>query len=189
MLEWLVALDVSVRDWVIALPHPPWLTTVMVGATLAGRAGAVWVALGLVRALRRRGCWPAFFRLVLSLAVTFLVVDVVLKPLVGRPRPPWPGLVSEHILSPSTSASFPSGHAASAVAGAFALTRFWPEAWGPLWALAALVVVSRVYLGVHYPLDVLGGAFVGAIVGAFVTGLAPAPSSQASRPPAGPTAA
>jgi undecaprenyl-diphosphatase len=57
--------------------------------------------------------------------------------------------------------SFPSGHAASAVAAAVTLARLWPNGRLVLWLLAVLVAVSRIYVGVHYPLDVLGGAVLG----------------------------
>lgn len=182
MLDWLIALDVTLYDWVLGLPHPPWLTWIMVALTLAGRGGAVWVLLGLYRVVRHRADGPAFFRLVLALLVTFVLVDGVLKPLVARARPPWPGLVADTLLSPPTSYSFPSGHAASSVAGAFALARFWPRAAAALWMLAALVALSRVYLGMHYPLDVVAGGVVGGLVAVLVTGLAPTPGDSAVEP-------
>jgi undecaprenyl-diphosphatase len=57
--------------------------------------------------------------------------------------------------------SFPSGHTATAVAGAIVLSYFVPQA-APLFALlAALIAYSRLYVGVHYPLDVLAGAAIG----------------------------
>jgi undecaprenyl-diphosphatase len=57
--------------------------------------------------------------------------------------------------------SFPSGHAASSVAGAVTLSQLWPAGRVVLWSLATLVALSRIYVSVHYPLDVLGGALLG----------------------------
>jgi membrane-associated phospholipid phosphatase len=66
------------------------------------------------------------------------------------------------------SASFPSTHAAASFAGAYALSKLFPEIRIPIWLLAWLVAYSRVYVGVHYPLDVIGGAVVGLAAASFV---------------------
>jgi undecaprenyl-diphosphatase len=63
-----------------------------------------------------------------------------------------------------TTSSFPSGHALSSFACAFVLTRLAPRLAAPAFALAALIAMSRVYVGVHYPLDILVGAVLGVVV-------------------------
>ena len=73
--------------------------------------------------------------------------------------------------------AFPSGHAALAFAGAVVLTRVLPAGRIVWWVLAAATAYSRVYLGVHYPLDVLAGAVVGAASGFAVLRLTRFPST------------
>lgn len=84
-----------------------------------------------------------------------------LKLATDRPRP----YVADPGQDPLTRAvlevSFPSGHAATAFAGATALLRFLPRRAVPLYVLAAAIAWSRVYVGVHYVSDVVVGAGLG----------------------------
>ncbi len=137
---------------------------------VVGRAGLVFVVAALVRGFFDKKLAMAAWQTVLAVLLAMLVSDGVLKPAVNRPRP--------FIAHPSlhtagarpASGSFPSGHAAESFAGALLLASTWPQARVGIWAVAALVGVSRVYLGVHYPTDVLAGALVGLAVGWLVLG-------------------
>jgi undecaprenyl-diphosphatase len=60
--------------------------------------------------------------------------------------------------------AFPSGHAATSFAGATVLSFAFPKLAPYLYVLAAAVAFSRVYVGVHYPLDIVGGALLGVVV-------------------------
>jgi undecaprenyl-diphosphatase len=89
-----------------------------------------------------------------------------LKSAIPRHRPRVHALVSiphDH--------SFPSGHAATSFACATVLAAAWPRARGALYALAVLIAFSRLYNGVHFPLDVFGGTVLGVAVGAAVRAL------------------
>jgi undecaprenyl-diphosphatase len=81
--------------------------------------------------------------------------------------------------------SFPSGHAATSFAGAALLSRFLPGRWPVLFLLAVGIAFSRVYVGVHYPADVVGGAILGTLVAIALRQLAAVPLRSRPEPPPG----
>ena len=141
----------------------------MLFATTIGGGGFVWFATAAIASVfpaRRGKAW----QLILAALFTWMAVDGIVKPLVGRPRPfdvdPQIKLIDQRPVS----ASFPSGHAAMAMAGALAGTRLFPAAGWLMWPLAAVITCSRIYLGVHWPSDVFAGALIGLACGWFVLG-------------------
>ena len=125
-----------------------------------------------------------------AVGATSAVVNLVVKPIGHRRRPDRtaPGVAEARQVPMPGSASFPSGHAAAAVAFASGAGRVIPFAGLPLHTLAALVGYSRVHTGVHYPGDVIGGAVLGAaiadVTGAWISRIWP--TSRSSEPPSGP---
>jgi undecaprenyl-diphosphatase len=100
---------------------------------------------------------PVVFALVVAAYFASAAIVDVLKAIVDRHRPVDHPLVT-HLSSPS----FPSGHAATSFACAATLAAFVPRSGQiVLYVLAAAIAYSRVYVGVHYPLDVLAGAALG----------------------------
>jgi undecaprenyl-diphosphatase len=170
VLEQLLLADAAARAW-LTTHHTPWLDAVMYAASVTGRAGAVWLAVGLVAMrLRRPRLAGQFWQLVLAIFLTLGFVDLVLKPTIGRSRP-FDAIEDVRVVGARpASLSFPSGHAASAFAGAFVTTMMVRRGRWVLWALAVLIASSRIYIGVHYPIDVIAGAFVGLAVAVLVTG-------------------
>jgi undecaprenyl-diphosphatase len=138
--------------------------------TVAGYAGLLWVALAAVLALRAGR--PALVVTALTAATVWAadLITLVLKTTIDRQRPYETVTEIDTLLRAAVGNSFPSGHAATSFAGAVILGHFFPRALPALLVLAALVAASRVYVGVHYPLDVVGGAALGALVGLAVLG-------------------
>jgi undecaprenyl-diphosphatase len=124
--------------------------------TKAGTHGLVWLAVGLLVAVVWRRATP--FLLVLVAVAAADGVAGLLKLAVGehRPNDPDPLVTIPH------SRSFPSGHTATSFAAATVLTALVPRAAPAWWILAAAIAYSRLYVGVHFPLDVVGGAAIGA---------------------------
>jgi len=127
-----------------------------------GSGAMVWLGTAVALSLHRRTPWPLLHVATTALA-TFAVVTA-LKLIVRRDRPPAVVLEPEPLLEVPTTSSFPSGHAASSFACAYVLARFAPRLAIPLFVLAAGIAFSRVYTGVHYPLDVTVGAVLGLVV-------------------------
>lgn len=145
--------------------HGSVLDQVMVAVSYSATSGLIWFVLGFLMTCsdRWRRCGVS---VVVSVALAYVVVDVILKPLVCRERP-FEVMDLELIISAPDTWSFPSGHAASAFAGATAILLNNPRAGCVALVYAALVGVSRVYLCVHWPTDVIAGALTGIAIGVF----------------------
>ena len=157
------------------------LTPVMRVLSLLGDKGLGWIALTLVLLLfkrtRRVGIYCAA-----SMILTFLVVNCAIKPLVARTRPY--DLFSEiQILTHLESDfSFPSGHSANSFAVAWILFRMTKKQYGvTAVAVAALIAFSRLYVGVHYPTDVLAGAAIAIALAEVTLRLLPIASRKIGR--------
>jgi undecaprenyl-diphosphatase len=145
------------------------LTAVMALLSAWWVKGVVIAAIGGVADLRRRPRavpWTAVLATVALLAASLL--SGLLKDAFDRVRPALaePGVTAIGALPPD--ASLPSGHAATAAAAAAVVALLHPRLRIPMIALVAAIGLSRVYLGVHYPSDVLAGAVLGAAVAAVV---------------------
>jgi membrane-associated phospholipid phosphatase len=124
-------------------------------------AAAAGIALGGGGRGRR-----AAARGLISIGATSAFTNLIAKPLTVRRRPDRDGLAifeSRHVPMPRTT-SFPSGHASSGFAFATGVGHVSPTLSAPLRALASLVGYSRIHTGVHYPGDVLTGAFIGVTI-------------------------
>ncbi|HEX3693040.1 MAG TPA: phosphatase PAP2 family protein [Solirubrobacteraceae bacterium] len=128
-----------------------------------GEHAAIWLALGVAGSLAGSRERRDRFRRATGLVATTYGLNSALKLVVRRVRPDLPGLPP--LTTTPTRYSFPSAHASTSFAAALAYSRAGLPAL-PLYALAKAMAASRLYLGVHYPSDVLAGAALGGAVAA-----------------------
>ena len=143
---------------------------------MLGNAAVVWILISLGMSASRKTRKTALMCAV-ALLVSLLINNMVLKNIVGRIRPyeAIAGLVP--LIGKPRDYSFPSGHTASSFAAAWVLFRRLPKRFGiPALMLAGLIGISRLYLGVHYPTDVLFGVISGIGGGCAACALVSAPA-------------
>ena len=129
-----------------------------------GEQGMVWFGICAAGALADRGSRPAYGKAAVTVLATY-GLNQLIKVSVRRPRPRIDDLPP--LTSTLTGLSYPSAHAATSFAGARMLSSALPAA--PLYALAVGLCLSRVYLGVHYPTDIVAGAALGSSVAELIS--------------------
>ncbi len=158
-------MDLALFQFINSLPHTDFSDSVALFLSGVGSFGAIWIIIAFFVMLKEESEDKGFYKPMLgAVFFSFLLVEYVLKPLFGRVRPevlPLTILVQ----SPIGGFSFPSGHAATAFAGAAVLSRFTVKSRILWYVLAFFVSMSRIYLGKHYPSDVLAGGVIGFFVG------------------------
>jgi undecaprenyl-diphosphatase len=175
----LIDVDANVEGWIVD-HRAGWLDPIFVGLTYAGSWAGLWLVLGLATAVALRRPW-----LLAAVAGAVLAADLSargLKMAVDRPRPANRLGDIDVLTSTPSGSSFPSGHAATSFAAATVLSLAVPRLAPLFLGLAAAVAYSRLYVGVHYPLDVLAGAALGVFVATALLLLAGS-LRRARRPP------
>lgn len=164
MLEWIQLMDESALLWLQENLRGGLLDGPLTLLTTLGNAGILWIALSLVMALFPRTRRAGLLALA-AMGICYVFNDMVVKTIVARPRPfvTVPELWT--MVAQPGSWSFPSGHTCSSFAAAGIWCRTLERRWMKAGAvvLAALMGFSRLFVGVHYPSDVLVGMCVGLI--------------------------
>ena len=157
------AIDAALFIRVNHLPHPRWLDGLIARFSWTMTGGHAWILVVLADMLfhRRRGIQTALAVLPPLYFATY-TVEVPVKKYFRRRRP-FISIVRAIVVGRKPgSYSFPSGHSAAAFAGATLLQTCYPRGGRLFFLIALLVALSRVYLGAHYPGDVLSGGLAGA---------------------------
>ena len=161
-MEAIFNFDSSILLWIQDNLRSDVVTPVMKVITHLGDKGILWILITLAllafRKTRRLGIMCG-----LAMTIGLVVTNLVIKNWVARVRPyeVIPGL--NCIVGLADDFSFPSGHTTNSLACGWVLFRRAPKKWWRVTALvmAILISLSRLYVGIHYPTDVLGGAVIG----------------------------
>lgn len=165
-------MEIQILKWVHEVIHSQtWLNYVMKYITYIGEFGTGAVLAAIMLMIFKKTRW-AGVAVAIAFLLDILIVNVILKLSVNRARPwqsyPDMGFHEFHkslgVREPSDS-SFPSGHTAALFAAAVALTIYFKAKGLPALVIAFVVALSRIYLCMHYPSDVLGGIVIGSACG------------------------
>ncbi len=162
----LLELEFSILYFIQGL-HTPFLDRFMTAVTSLGDKGWFFIVLGIIlfcfKRTRKMGA-----AVLLSLAAGGLIGNVVLKNLVMRARPCWIDESVRLLIQNPKDFSFPSGHTLASFETAVSIFLY-NRKWGvPVLVLASVIALSRLYLFVHFPTDVLSGMALGIFIGWYV---------------------
>lgn len=163
MIDTLIKLDGDILLWIQDNLRADCLDPIIKAITYLGNGGIFWILvcilLMLIKKTRATGAVCSC-----SLAVTFLINNLILKNVIARVRP-YEAIESlTRIIGAQSDFSFPSGHSGASFAVAVVIFMEMPKKYGiPAVILAFLIALSRLYVGVHYPSDVIAGIATGTV--------------------------
>ncbi len=160
MLDIIQQLDSQLLYFIQGIVKCEPLDTAMPFITSLGNGGVFWIAVALILLLRR-STRKSGVAMALSMLLCFLVGNILLKNFIARPRPYTVDPTISLLIPPSSEPySFPSGHTMNAFSAAFSLMLREENYWRTAILLAELIAFSRIYLMMHYPLDIVAGIMV-----------------------------
>lgn len=143
----------------------PILTYIMEFFTVLGNVGMISIVACIVLLVIKKHR-PVGIAASVSLVLNLFVVNLLLKPLIGRIRPYNAFDNLTILIEPLADNSFPSGHSSASFAVASVMFMLLPKKYGvPAVIVASIIAFSRLYLGVHYPSDVAAGIIIGCLTG------------------------
>ena len=168
ILEW----DGELLLWIQENIRREWLSPLISFITHLGDAGFIWIVITLCL-LIYKGTRKEGFLCACSLLLVLLINNIILKNVIARTRPYEIVEGLQRIIEAQSDFSFPSGHTGSSFAAAVVMFMRLPKRYGiPAMVLAVCIALSRLYVGVHYPTDVMAAALIGTVTAVFVCKMA-----------------
>lgn len=159
-----MALDGNSLLWIQDALRNVWLTPVMIGVTSLGNGGTIWLIISMLLLSVKKTRYIGIMSL-MALLGSYIISNLLLKNIIARIRPYEVVIGLQQLIEKPGDFSFPSGHTSSSFAAAIILYKELHKGYGiPAMILATLIGSSRLYLGVHYPSDVICGALIGSII-------------------------
>lgn len=147
--------------------HTPILDKIMVFLSTIGNAGAFWIVASLALLIPKKTRKAGVFSSI-SIVITFIIGNLILKNAFARPRPCWLDESMLLLVKVPTDFSFPSGHSMNGFTAAVPMLYHNRKIGIPAIVLATAIAFSRLYNFVHFPSDVLIGSILGATIGIVV---------------------
>ena len=171
MFDFIQNIDISIIEKIYRFQHnlnSELFNKVMIFFTILGDNGMIWIAVALILFLNRKYRKIGVFSIV-SLIICALAVNVILKPLIHRPRPFSELADITLLIKAPKDYSFPSGHTAASFVMVYIffrhIFRHIKKYFIPVLITGILIAFSRMYLTVHFPSDILVGLIIGLLSG------------------------
>ena len=164
MLQAMTTMESGIMLWVQEYLRRDWLDPIWIAVTTLGNGGMIWILLSIGLLIPKKTRKTGMLAL-LALAFSYLINNLLLKNLIARTRP-YEVIAGLHTLvGAQRDYSFPSGHTGSSFAAAVVLFCRLPKRLSSFFLLLAFLIgFSRLYVGVHYPSDIISGAIIGTLI-------------------------
>lgn len=156
-------LDFMVLNYIREHLRNGFLDNVMPIVTMLGNMGIFWVAVALIISAKAkyRRC---SITMLAGMVIGVIIGNLIIKNIIQRDRPCWINEIENMLIANPQDFSFPSGHTMSSFIAATILFHYDKRLGIPSFGAAILIAFSRLYLYVHFPSDIIGGALLGIVI-------------------------
>ncbi|MDE7104513.1 MAG: phosphatase PAP2 family protein [Ruminococcus sp.] len=156
-------LDFMVLNYIREHLRNGFLDNIMPLITILGNMGIFWVVVALIISAKAKYRKCSITMLV-GMVIGVIIGNVIIKNIIQRDRPCWINEIEDMLISNPQDFSFPSGHTMSSFIAATILFHYDKRLGIPSFGVAILIAFSRLYLYVHFPSDIIGGALLGIVI-------------------------